>query len=177
MSAARFDSNVWVALTFDKHPFHETARAAFRKCKAKSPAVFCRATEQSFLRLASTPALHAAYECIGLNNHDVSGFLEGFHKLPHVIFAAEPATTRNLWLTFANAAGGKRICRASRSVKRRRVECPRHCGSGILPAALFRELNQTTARPQPDRTNHPRPPQSRLQKYRLTPQGRSLLEK
>lgn len=102
MSAALFDSNVWVALPFDKHPFHETARAAFRECKAKSPAVFCRATEQSFLRLASTPALHAAYECIGLNNQDVSGFLEGFHELPHVIFAAEPATTRNLWLTFAD---------------------------------------------------------------------------
>ncbi len=102
MSAALFDSNLWLALTFDKHPFHETARTVFRDCKSKSPAVFCRATEQSFLRLASTPALHATYESIGLNNHDVIGFLEDFHKLPHVIFADEAATSRNLWITLSD---------------------------------------------------------------------------
>ena len=102
MSAALFDSNVWLSLTFDKHPFHETARNVLRNCKAKSPAVFCRATEQSFLRLASTPSLHATYESIGLNNHDVIGFLEDFRKLPHVIFAEEAAAARRLWITLAD---------------------------------------------------------------------------
>ena len=102
MSAALFDSNVWLALTFDQHPFHETARTAFRECKAKSPAAFCGATEQSFLRLASTPAVHAIYGSAGLNNHDVIGFLGDFHKLSHVIFAEEPATTRNFWISLAD---------------------------------------------------------------------------
>ena len=102
MPAFLYDSNVWVALTFDRHPFHQAARSAFLQCGKDSPAAFCRATEQSFLRLASTPALLAAYECSGLNSRDVIGFLEDFRKLPKVRFAAETSTIGDLWFRLAD---------------------------------------------------------------------------
>lgn len=104
MSALLFDSNVWLALTFKHHPFHETARASFRECAPKSPAAFCRSTEQSYLRLASTPALLAHYRCTGLNNRDVVGFLNDFHQLPQVAFIAEPPSTRDLWLKLSDSS-------------------------------------------------------------------------
>lgn len=102
MPALLFDTNVWLALTFSRHPFHEAARSAFRNCKKTSQAAFCRATEQSYLRLASTPALLAKYESTGLTNRDVIGFLDAFHRLPHVTFANETDATRNLWLKLAD---------------------------------------------------------------------------
>lgn len=42
--------------------FHESARKALQEATASHPAVFCRATQQSFLRLASTPTLFKAME-------------------------------------------------------------------------------------------------------------------
>jgi predicted nucleic acid-binding protein len=43
-----FDTSVWLAATFDQHPAHRVARQALREATATNPAVFCRATEQSY---------------------------------------------------------------------------------------------------------------------------------
>lgn len=105
MPGSLFDSNVWVALTFQNHPFHETARGSLRDRTPDAPALFCRSTEQSFLRLASAPTLLARYGCDGcdgLTNHDALGFLEGFYQLPNVIFAEEIAATRERWFALAD---------------------------------------------------------------------------
>lgn len=102
MPGSLFDSNVWVALTFQNHPFHEIARAALRDRAPDAPALFCRSTEQSFLRLASTPTLLANYGCGGLTNHDVIGFLEGFYQLPNVAFAEEAPAIRDQWFVLAD---------------------------------------------------------------------------
>jgi len=56
-----FDTSVWLAAVFTRPPFHESARKALREATASHPAVFCRATQQSFLQLASTPTLFKAY--------------------------------------------------------------------------------------------------------------------
>jgi len=61
VSALLYDSNLWVALTFAAHPHHGRAVEKFASASAESPACFCRATQQSFLRLATTPALLRAY--------------------------------------------------------------------------------------------------------------------
>ena len=61
MSALLYDSNLWVALTFAAHPHHGRAVEKFASASAESPACFCRATQQSFLRLATTPAVLRAY--------------------------------------------------------------------------------------------------------------------
>jgi predicted nucleic acid-binding protein len=48
------DVNVWVALTFDSHPHHPSAKTWFDGL-TDEPLFFCRMTQQGFLRLASNP--------------------------------------------------------------------------------------------------------------------------
>ena len=101
-SASLFDSNVWIGLTFSAHLFHDVANAALEECGSSTPAIFCRATEQSLLRLASTPALLRQYNNLGLTNSDVVKILKQFHDLGNVRSMDEPAGTRKLWLEFSD---------------------------------------------------------------------------
>ena len=50
------DINVWLALAFEVHFHHGTAKAWFEETGPDSCA-FCRLTQQGFLRLASNPAV------------------------------------------------------------------------------------------------------------------------
>ena len=61
MPGALFDTNVWLAAVFTAHPFHALAQNALQHATLAEPAVFCRATEQSCLRLACTPSLLKVY--------------------------------------------------------------------------------------------------------------------
>ena len=70
MPGSLFDTNVWVAAIFPSHPFHLTAQQVLQLATPTEPAVFCRSTQQSFLRLASTPTLLKAYGAEGLTNRD-----------------------------------------------------------------------------------------------------------
>jgi predicted nucleic acid-binding protein len=56
------DSNVWLAAAFAEHPSHAVARGVLRTASVEEPALWCRATQQSFLRLASTPVITTAYD-------------------------------------------------------------------------------------------------------------------
>jgi len=70
MPGALFDTNIWLAAVFTTQPLHALAQNALQRATPVEPAVFCRATEQSFLRLASTPALLKIYGAEGLTNRD-----------------------------------------------------------------------------------------------------------
>ena len=61
MPACLLDSNVWLAAALSEHPAHAHARGVLRSASAVEPALWCRATQQSFLRLAPTPAITQAY--------------------------------------------------------------------------------------------------------------------
>ena len=50
------DVNVWLALAFEVHAHHSVAKAWFDTVDAGS-AVWCRLTQQGFLRLASNPSV------------------------------------------------------------------------------------------------------------------------
>jgi toxin-antitoxin system PIN domain toxin len=64
------DINVWLALAFEVHFHHKTAKLWFEKTGPDSCA-FCRLTQQGFLRLATNPAflkneaitMDAAWSC------------------------------------------------------------------------------------------------------------------
>lgn len=88
-----FDTNVWVAAIFPTHPFHSQSRKALLAATTATPAVFCRSTQQSFLRLTSTPALIKAYGADGLTNRDALVALEALLALPQVCECAEPSGT------------------------------------------------------------------------------------
>lgn len=101
MLASLFDSNVWVALTFANHPHHSESKAALVHHTPERPAVFCRATEQSYLRLITTPKLIAHYRADGMTNSRAVKNLNDFLSQPRNVFLDEPTGTRELWLKFA----------------------------------------------------------------------------
>jgi toxin-antitoxin system PIN domain toxin len=99
--AALFDTNVWLAALFTTHPFHAQAQQALQNASASAQAVWCRATEQSFLRLATTPALLTAYGAQGMNNRDALHALDALQTLPQVSTLDEAPGTLALWRQLA----------------------------------------------------------------------------
>ncbi len=51
------DINVWVALTYDRHVHHVTARRWFEGLSPTARLFFCRLTQLGLLRLLSAPAV------------------------------------------------------------------------------------------------------------------------
>lgn len=99
--ASLVDSNVWIALAFEAHPGHPSAAEAMAEVMRESTAVFCRATQQSFLRLTSTPALLRQYGADGLTNDDAIGLLDRFLAVPGIVYREEPAGVYALWRQLA----------------------------------------------------------------------------
>ncbi len=100
--ASLFDTNVWLAAVFTSHAYHQTARKQLQQATADEPALFCRATQQSFLRLASTPALLKAYGATGLTNRDALVTMDALLALPQVRERDEPPGTPALWHRLAS---------------------------------------------------------------------------
>lgn len=96
-SAYLFDANVWVALVFASHPQHGLALEAYRSASRARPAVFCRATELSFLRLTSTPALLRLSNATGLTNQDAIATLTKLLGETRVTHREEPEGIGPLW--------------------------------------------------------------------------------
>jgi uncharacterized protein len=84
------DSNAWIALAFDAYPGHAVAQEAFAGITADRPAVYCRATQMSFLRLASTPAVLRIYGVSDWMNRDALGLWTRFQSAPNIVFREEP---------------------------------------------------------------------------------------
>lgn len=96
-----FDTNVWLAATFPKHVFYPLAQKALLQCTPAKPAVWCRATEQSFMRLASTASIQRTYDAIGQTNRSVWQALETLQALPQVSWQAEPPGIFEKWRSLA----------------------------------------------------------------------------
>jgi predicted nucleic acid-binding protein len=80
-----FDSKVWLALTFSAHPHHALAKEIFAEASAENPASFCRATQQSFLRLSTTPTILTTYGAEGFTNQDAAKLIQTLSGLSVVI--------------------------------------------------------------------------------------------
>ena len=91
------DPNVWLAAVFTTHPLHQVAREAVQQATPAEPAVFCRATQLSFLRLTSTSTLLKAYGAEGLTNRDALVALHALQALRQVNVREEPRGTLALW--------------------------------------------------------------------------------
>ena len=62
------DSNIWMAFAIPGHVFHSTVEEWLLRGRAGDPVCFCRATQQSFLRLLTTAATLAPYGLPALSN-------------------------------------------------------------------------------------------------------------
>ena len=96
-----FDSNTWLALTFSAHPHHALAQKLFAEASAGNPACFCRATQQSFLRLSTTPATLHAYGAEGFTNQDAAKLIKTLSGLSAVSTLEEPSGLESRWLDLA----------------------------------------------------------------------------
>ena len=95
--ATLYDSSVWLALVFSSHPHHAAVKAIHSKASSRNPACFCRATQQSFLRLITTPAILRGYGAEGLTNNDALRILDSLTHRSEIRFRDEPAGLEELW--------------------------------------------------------------------------------
>lgn len=102
MPAFLYDTNVWLALVFPAHAHHGAARALFAEASARSPACFCRATQQGFLRLAVTPAILKACRADDLTNADALNVHDSLMRMPRVVFMEEPPGLQARWHRLAS---------------------------------------------------------------------------
>ena len=96
------DTNFWIALTFDSHSHHREAAEAYSLVSVERPAVFCRSTQQSFLRIATTPAILRQYSAEPFTNQDALAALDHFLAMPTVTFWDEPDGLVPLWRRLAS---------------------------------------------------------------------------
>jgi toxin-antitoxin system PIN domain toxin len=99
--ACLLDGNVWLAAAFPAHPAHANSQKVLLEATPGSPALFCRATQQSFLRLVSTPAIFKAYRSDPITNRDALSALAAFAALPQVDLIEEPPELEALWWRLA----------------------------------------------------------------------------
>lgn len=99
-----FDTNVWIALVFRSHPLHVAAGGALVAASPQRKAYFCRSTQQSFLRLASSENIANQYGVRPISNREAFAFLESFMQRENVGFGEEPATLLPKWKSFGDLA-------------------------------------------------------------------------
>jgi len=91
------DVNLWLAMTFDSHAHHPSAKTWF-DALTDQRIYFCRLTQQGFLRLATNPKV--------VGKH-VLTLTEAWQKYdtylndPRISCAAEPGSVESHWRTFS----------------------------------------------------------------------------
>jgi toxin-antitoxin system PIN domain toxin len=96
------DSNVWLALAFSKHTFHEIVTEWLDVLPPPDSVMFCRATQQSFLRLLTTQAVVSSFGIPPLNNKAAWSVYEAFLSKDRVSWVAEPNGLESHWKKLAS---------------------------------------------------------------------------
>ncbi len=96
------DSNVWLALALSAHVHQPAAREWLESVSERDSVLFCRATEQSFLRLLTNAAVLAPYGNSPLTNREAWAAYEAFVADYRITLRAdEPAGLESIWHDFA----------------------------------------------------------------------------
>jgi uncharacterized protein len=91
------DINVWLALTFDSHVHHPSAKTWFDGLPNDAVCYFCRLTQQGFLRLATNPSVFGKH---ALSLPDAWAKYDILLSDPRIAFAEEPAGLEPHWRAF-----------------------------------------------------------------------------
>lgn len=95
------DSNVWLALALSAHVHHEQARNWLDSVAEPGSVLFCRATQQTLLRLLTNHSVLAPYGNPPLSNAGAWEVYEAFTADDRIRFQAEePAGIESLWREF-----------------------------------------------------------------------------
>jgi len=103
------DTSVWLALTLSRHVFHRAARSWLKRTKSDDKIVFCRATQQSFLRLLTTREVLARYDVRVLTNSEAWAAYANWLSDHRIAYSNEPQGLEANWqtLTARNTASPK----------------------------------------------------------------------
>ena len=100
MNISLLDSNVWVALSFDRHEQHREALAWFDAVPDDGSACFCRMTQNSFLRLVSSKRI---FQEDAMSNDLAINVYRQVRLDPRVGWMDEPAGLEDDWFAAACA--------------------------------------------------------------------------
>ena len=96
------DSNVWLALTLSGHVHHAVARDWLADVDEPHSVLFCRATQQTLLRLLTNAAVLAAYGRPPLSNEEAWAVYAAFLDDDRIMLRAdEPHRLETQWRRFA----------------------------------------------------------------------------
>jgi toxin-antitoxin system PIN domain toxin len=96
------DSNVWLALALSRHVHHGTAREWLEAVELPASILFCRATQQTFLRLLTNASVLGAYGNPPLTNRQAWSAYEALLADDRIAFQAdEPSGLEARWKEFA----------------------------------------------------------------------------
>lgn len=96
------DTNVWLALSLSGHIHHDTAREWLGTVQDPADVLFCRATQQSLLRLLTNKAVLAPYGNPPLSNKEAWAVYEALVSDDRIVLHAdEPAGVEPQWRLLA----------------------------------------------------------------------------
>ena len=96
------DSNVWLALALSEHLHHEAAREWLDAVETPASVGFCRATQQTFLRLLTNASVLRPYGNPPLTNRQAWKAYEALLADDRIVLLAEePAGLEIRWKQFA----------------------------------------------------------------------------
>jgi toxin-antitoxin system PIN domain toxin len=91
------DTSVWLALSLSGHVFHAAARDWFARQSGDGSVVFCRATQQSFLRLLTTEAILRPYGSPAATNKEAWTAYHAFRTDQRIAFVSVPPSIDAVW--------------------------------------------------------------------------------
>ena len=91
------DTNVWLALTLSKHALHRATRAWLEETTSQDRLLFCRSTQQSYLRLLTTAQVLAPYGNPPLSNSQAWQAYQTWVRTDGVSFVEEPPDLEENW--------------------------------------------------------------------------------
>jgi uncharacterized protein len=96
------DSNVWLALALSGHVHHAVAREWLDSVDAPASIMFCRATQQTFLRLLTNATVLGAYGNPPLTNKQAWTAYQALVSDDRIVFLPdEPQGLESRWRDFA----------------------------------------------------------------------------
>ena len=102
MLGSLFDTSAWIAVIFPDHPQHVAASKELLRASLDKPAVFCRSSQQSLLRLLTTQSVARSVGQSALSNREALATLDALLALPQVAEREELPGTLALWRQLAS---------------------------------------------------------------------------
>ena len=96
------DSNVWLALALSRHAHHAAVREWLETVRDPASVLFCRATQQTFLRLVTNASVLSPYGNPPLTNRQAWEAYQSILVDDRIVFRPEePAGLEAHWRRFA----------------------------------------------------------------------------